>query len=159
MPHSYDTATIAGFQAMPGFLKVYGYEDKKSKIGWNIATTPQQLISSFLNLGTIIGVVLTHLWAKRHGRRGAIWAASFTSFVAAGLQIGTEELVGLYFGRILIVCANQYDPLGLRRGYDTDRSCVGHFQWLLHNFCQRLHSRSVPRSSPRPYRLVLWRLD
>lgn len=37
---SYDTATIAGFQAMVGFLKVYGYPDKKAKIGWNIASEP-----------------------------------------------------------------------------------------------------------------------
>ncbi|KAF2689657.1 MFS transporter [Lentithecium fluviatile CBS 122367] len=106
--YGYDTATISGFQAMPGFLKVYGYPDKKAKIGWNIATTPQQLISSFLNIGTIIGVVLTHLWARRFGRKAAIWAASFISFVAAGLQIGTDQLVGLYFGRILIGVSNGF---------------------------------------------------
>src|SRR3954463_5046072 len=59
--YGYDTATVAGFQAMVGFLKVYGYKDPKSKIGWNIETVPQQLISSFLQIGTIIGVLLTHL--------------------------------------------------------------------------------------------------
>ncbi|KAF2190562.1 MFS transporter [Zopfia rhizophila CBS 207.26] len=106
--YGYDTATIAGFQAMVGFLKVYGYQDKKSKIGWNIHTTPQQLISSFLNIGTIIGVILTHLWGRRFGRRQSIWLASLISFVAAGLQVGTQNLIGLYFGRILIGVSNGF---------------------------------------------------
>ncbi|OAL51157.1 MFS transporter [Pyrenochaeta sp. DS3sAY3a] len=106
--YGYDTATIAGFQAMIGFLKVYGYPDEKAKIGWNIATGPQQLISSFLNIGTIIGVVLTHLWGRKFGRRQSIWLASFISFIAAGLQVGTENLVGLYFGRILIGVSNGF---------------------------------------------------
>ncbi|KAF2470708.1 MFS transporter [Lindgomyces ingoldianus] len=106
--YGYDTATIAGFQAMVGFLKIYGYKDKKAKIGWNIHTTPQQLISSFLNIGTIIGVVLTHLWGRRFGRRQSIWLASLISFVAAGLQVGSEHLVGLYFGRILIGISNGF---------------------------------------------------
>ncbi|KAK7186454.1 hypothetical protein DPSP01_002115 [Paraphaeosphaeria sporulosa] len=106
--YGYDTATIGGFQAMAGFLAIYGYNDPKAKIGWNITTTVQQLITSFLNIGTIIGVVLTHLWGKRFGRRHGIWIASLISFVAAGVQIGTEKLVGLYFGRILIGVSNGF---------------------------------------------------
>lgn len=106
--YGYDTATVAGFQAMTGFLKVYGYEDPKSKIGWNIETVPQQLISSFLQIGTIIGVLLTHLFARYFGRKPAIWAASLVSFVAAGLQVGTESLIGLYFGRLLIGASNGF---------------------------------------------------
>ncbi|KAF2639753.1 MFS transporter [Massarina eburnea CBS 473.64] len=106
--YGYDTATIGGFQAMPGFLKVYGYRDKIAKIGWNISTGPQQLMTSFLNVGTIIGVLLTHLWAKRFGRRQGVWVACVLSWVAAGLQIGTDKLVGLYFGRILIGISNGF---------------------------------------------------
>jgi MFS family permease len=93
---------------MRGFLKIYGYEDKTAKTGWNIKTGPQQLISSFLQVGTIIGVLLTHLWARKFGRRPAIWFASLISFVAAGIQIGTDNLVGLYFGRILIGMSNGF---------------------------------------------------
>ncbi|KEF60892.1 uncharacterized protein A1O9_02456 [Exophiala aquamarina CBS 119918] len=106
--YGYDTATVAGFQAMVGFLKVYGYEDPKAKIGWNIETVPQQLISSFLQIGTIIGVLLTHFFARYYGRKPAIWAASLVSFVAAGLQVGTENLIGLYFGRLLIGASNGF---------------------------------------------------
>ncbi|KAF1949731.1 MFS transporter [Byssothecium circinans] len=106
--YGYDTATIAGFQAMPGFLKVYGYRDKKTKIGWNIATGPQQLMTSFLNVGTIIGVLLTHVWAKKFGRRQGVWLACVLSWVAAGLQIGTDKLVGLYFGRIILGISNGF---------------------------------------------------
>lgn len=93
---------------MVGFLQVYGYKDAKAPGGWNIGTVPQQLISSFLNIGTIIGVLLTTVWARYFGRRTAIWLASLVSFVAAGLQVGTTNLTGLYFGRILIGVSNGF---------------------------------------------------
>lgn len=93
---------------MAGFLQVYGYRDKDAPTGWNISTVPQQLISSFLNVGTIIGVILTAVWGKYYGRRPAIWLASLISFIAAGLQVGTTNLVGLYFGRILIGISNGF---------------------------------------------------
>jgi MFS family permease len=93
---------------MVGFLQVYGYPDQRAPTGWNIATVPQQLISSFLNVGTIIGVLLTAGWARHWGRRPAIWMGSAISFVAAGLQVGTTNLVGLYFGRILIGISNGF---------------------------------------------------
>lgn len=93
---------------MIGFLQVYGYKDSGSPTGWNIGTVPQQLISSFLNIGTIIGVLLTTMWGKYFGRRSAIWLASLISFVAAGLQVGTTNLIGLYFGRILIGVSNGF---------------------------------------------------
>jgi len=91
---------------MDGFLQVYGYPLPNHK--YNIATVPQQLISSFLNVGTIIGVVLTAAWAHFYGRRSAIWVGSVLSFAAAGLQVGTTTLVGLYFGRIIIGLSNAF---------------------------------------------------
>ena len=124
--YGYDTATVAGFQvrsisdqrvyrypdcwlqAMTGFLRVYGYKDPKSKRGWNIETTPQQLISSFLQIGTIIGVLLTHYFGRYYGRRPGIWAATIVSFIAAGVQVGTTSLIGLYFGRLLIGMSNGF---------------------------------------------------
>ncbi|KAF2829698.1 MFS transporter [Ophiobolus disseminans] len=106
--YGYDTATIAGFQAMTGFLEVYGYRDGKAKSGWNIATTPQQLLSSSLNIGTILSIFLTHPFSLRFGRRPAIWLASIISSVAAGVQVGSSTLTGLYFGRILIGISNGF---------------------------------------------------
>ncbi len=108
LQYGFDTATIAGFQAMRGFLEVYGYPDKDAPTKWNIATVPQQLISSFLNVGTIAGVVLTAIWARYYGRRSAIWVGSLISFAAAGLQVGTSSLTGLYFGRILVGVSNGF---------------------------------------------------
>lgn len=93
---------------MVGFLKVYGYRDKKMKTGWNIATTPQQLIASFLNVGTIIGVLLTPIFAKHFGRRPGIWVACVVSFIASALQLGTTSLAGLYAGRISIGISNGF---------------------------------------------------
>jgi len=93
---------------MRGFLEVYGYPDKSAPTGYNIATVPQQLITSFLNVGTIIGVLLAAVWANYLGRRPAIWCASLVSCVAAGLQVGTTNLVGIYFGRILIGVSNGF---------------------------------------------------
>ncbi|KAK2770679.1 hypothetical protein FQN53_005390 [Emmonsiellopsis sp. PD_33] len=106
--YGYDTATIGGFQAMIGFLQVFGYKDPSRKIGWNIGTEPQQLISSFLNVGTIVGVLLTGPFARYFGRRPAIWTASLVSAIAAGVQVGTTSLAGLYAGRILIGAANGF---------------------------------------------------
>ncbi|PGH01220.1 hypothetical protein AJ79_07991 [Helicocarpus griseus UAMH5409] len=106
--YGYDTSTIGGFQAMVGFLQVFGYKDSSRDIGWNIGTKPQQLISSFLNVGTIIGVLLTGPFARFFGRRPAIWLASLVSGVAAGIQVGTTSLAGLYAGRILMGASNGF---------------------------------------------------
>lgn len=104
----FDTASIAGFQAMVGFLKVFGYKDPTRPLGWNIKTTPQQLISSLLNVGTIIGVLFTAPFAKYFGRKPGIWVAAVISFVASGLQLGTTSLGGLHAGRILIGASNGF---------------------------------------------------
>lgn len=105
---SADTAAVAGFQAMVGFLKVFGYEDPKAKSGWNIHTKPQQLISSFLNVGTILGVILAGPFASKFGRKPAIWVAAAVSMVACGVQVGATNLAGLYAGRILLGLGNGF---------------------------------------------------
>jgi sugar porter (SP) family MFS transporter len=106
--YGFDTAAVAGFQAMIGFLKVFGYKDPKLPLGWNIKTKPQQLISSFLNVGTIIGTILTAPFAHKFGHKPAIWVAAAVSFVACGVQIGTSSLGGLYAGRIILGLANGF---------------------------------------------------
>ncbi|KAJ5624987.1 hypothetical protein N7510_001296 [Penicillium lagena] len=104
--YGFDTNAVAGFQAMPGFLRIYGYRDPQSPSGWNIRTTPQQLISSFLNVGTIVGAIISIFSAHRFGRKPAIWAGCILSYVACGIQIGTTTLGGLYAGRILLGISN-----------------------------------------------------
>jgi sugar porter (SP) family MFS transporter len=106
--YGFDTAAVAGFQAMVGFLKVFGYKDPKVPSGWNINTKPQQLISSFLNVGTIIGTIGTAPFAHKFGRKPAIWLASVVSLVACGIQLGATSLSGLYAGRIILGLANGF---------------------------------------------------
>jgi MFS family permease len=93
---------------MIGFLEVFGYRDPEVKTGWNIHTKPQQLISSFLNVGTIIGVLLAGPFSHKFGRKPAIWVASAVSMVAIGVQVGSSNLAGLYAGRILLGLGNGF---------------------------------------------------
>ncbi|TGJ80102.1 hypothetical protein E0Z10_g8666 [Xylaria hypoxylon] len=52
-----DYALVGGFLSMPGFLKVYGYYDIELE-SWNIDPTVQQLISSLMTVGTLVGSLL-----------------------------------------------------------------------------------------------------
>ncbi|KAJ9647665.1 hypothetical protein H2204_000295 [Knufia peltigerae] len=106
--YGFDTASVGGFQSMVGFLQIFGYRNPESEIGWSISTQVQQLMTSFINVGTIIGVFVTAPFAKYFGRRMGIWVASGINFIAAGIQVGTTSLAGLYAGRILIGLANGY---------------------------------------------------
>lgn len=106
--YGFDTASVGGFQSMVGFLKIFGYRNPESEIGWSISTKVQQLMTSFINVGTIVGVFVTAPFARYFGRRMGIWVASGINFIAAGIQVGTTSLGGLYAGRILIGLANGY---------------------------------------------------
>ncbi|KAF2094095.1 MFS transporter [Rhizodiscina lignyota] len=106
--YGFDTNAVAGFQAMIGFLEIFGYKDPKSVTGWNLHTGPQQLISSFLNVGTIIGAICTPPFAAKFGRKPAIWLACLISFIACAVQIGTTTLGGLYAGRIILGISNGF---------------------------------------------------
>lgn len=106
--YGYDAAAVGGFQAMVGFLKVFGYEDPKAKIGWSIATQPQQLIASCLNIGTILGLLFTTLWSRYYGRRPAIWAGSLILAVAIAIQIATTSLAALCIGRVILGVGNGF---------------------------------------------------
>lgn len=93
---------------MVGFLKVFGYPDPERPIGYNIGTKPQQLITSFLNVGTIAGVLLTGPFAHYFGRKAGVWVACLVSCTACSVQIGTSNLAGLYAGRLLIGASNGF---------------------------------------------------
>jgi hypothetical protein len=38
--YGFDNSAIAGFQAMPGFLAVFGYAAPELPLGWNISVSP-----------------------------------------------------------------------------------------------------------------------
>jgi len=91
---------------MPGFLQVYGFHDPK--LGYTISTKVQQLIASFLTVGSIVGCLTTGFFAKKFGRRPALWFGCFVSMVANAVMIGSTNLAGLYAGRIILGFSNAY---------------------------------------------------
>ncbi|KAF2203671.1 general substrate transporter [Delitschia confertaspora ATCC 74209] len=103
-----DFGMIGGLQAMPGFLKVYGYRDPKLPIGWNIKTERQQLISSLMTLGAFISSVTAGFAAAKLGRRACLWMACVTCCVANIIMMTTTHIAALYVGRLVIGLANGY---------------------------------------------------
>ncbi|KAK0380680.1 hypothetical protein CLIM01_01960 [Colletotrichum limetticola] len=101
-----DFGIIGGLQAMPGFLEVYGYEDRNTAIGWNISTTRQQLISSLMTLGAFLSSVLAGVIATKLGRKMCLWLSSLLCIVANILMMTTSHIGPLYFGRLLIGLGN-----------------------------------------------------
>ncbi|KAK0720972.1 MFS transporter [Lasiosphaeris hirsuta] len=108
--YGYDTATIAAFQAMVGFLEVFGYRDATLKAGWGIDPTAQQLITSFLNIGAMIGVLFTTHFSKWKygGRREGIWVGTVIAFVGVAVQLGTDKIAAVVVGRALVGIANAF---------------------------------------------------
>ena len=106
--YGFDTASIGGLQAMPGFLAVYGYPDPKAAIGYSITTHVQQLIASLLTVGSIVGCLTTGLFASKFGRRPALWFGCVIAAIANGIQVGTTTLGGLYAGRVILGFSNAY---------------------------------------------------
>ncbi|KAJ5386999.1 Maltose permease [Penicillium cosmopolitanum] len=60
-----DFTLIGGFQAMVGFLKVFGEPAPNTSLGWNIPHERQQLISSLMTLGAFVGSCSAGLYAGR----------------------------------------------------------------------------------------------
>ncbi|PKS12581.1 hypothetical protein jhhlp_000789 [Lomentospora prolificans] len=103
-----DFGLIGGLQAMVPFLKVYGYEDPSTAIGWNIQTVRQQLIASLMTLGAFISSGTAGVVAAKFGRRHCLWAACLLCCVSNIIMMATTSIGALYAGRFLIGLANGY---------------------------------------------------
>ncbi|KAF4439877.1 monosaccharide transporter [Fusarium acutatum] len=103
-----DFGLIGGLQAMPGFLKIYGYRDPEVAIGWNIDTTRQQLISSLMTMGAFISSSLAGFVAAKLGRKMCLWMACILCAVSNIIMMTTTHIGPLYVGRLLIGLANGY---------------------------------------------------
>jgi MFS family permease len=101
----FDTATIGGLQAMPGFLAVYGFH---TPAGFEISTKVQQLIASLLAVGSIVGCLTTGFFAQKFGRKAALWFGCAVAYVAIAIQLGSTNLAGLYAGRVILGFSNAY---------------------------------------------------
>ncbi|EAU38341.1 predicted protein [Aspergillus terreus NIH2624] len=108
MQYGFDLAAVGSLQAMPGFLKVFGYRDPESEMGYAIDSTVQQLITSLLTLGSFISSLVAGFFSAYLGRRAALWLACVVNAVACAIQIGTTSPGVLYLGRLLLGFANGF---------------------------------------------------
>ncbi|KAJ5371958.1 hypothetical protein N7517_003964 [Penicillium concentricum] len=106
LEYGFDNGEINGFQAMTGFLQVFGYKDPSVHSGWNIAAGPQQIISSFLLLGSFISSLLSGVFSRYLGRRHCVMLGMVVLVVGVTIQIVTTTLGLLYFGRLVTGLAN-----------------------------------------------------
>ncbi|KAL4947218.1 general substrate transporter [Aspergillus filifer] len=108
LQYGFDLAAVGSLQAMPGFLKVFGYEDPSAEGGYAIDSTVQQLITSLLTLGSFSSSLVAGFFASYLGRRQALWLACIVNAIACGIQIGAPSAGVLYLGRLLLGFANGF---------------------------------------------------
>ncbi|CCC11214.1 hypothetical protein SMACR_03919 [Sordaria macrospora] len=106
--YGYDSAAIAGFQSMRGFLEIYGHVDSHSPIDYNISTEVQRLIQSLLNIGSFVSVVAIYFLGSMISRRLGLWIGCALAFLSVSIMIGVENLGGLYAGRLLLGMSNGF---------------------------------------------------
>ncbi|KAL2152273.1 hypothetical protein VTH82DRAFT_5457 [Thermothelomyces myriococcoides] len=151
--YGYDSAAVAGFQSMPGFLSIYGYKDSANPIGYNIRTEVQRLIQSLMNVGGFLAAVAIYAAHTRVSRRAGLWAGCAFGFLSISLQLGVHSLAGLYAGRLLLGVSNgllvpycvtymaESAPSLLRGpivGMSTFQTSLGAMLGILvDNYCQR----------------------
>ncbi|ETN39745.1 uncharacterized protein HMPREF1541_05971 [Cyphellophora europaea CBS 101466] len=107
---------VNGFQAMPGFLHDFGYQDPHLPGGYGISTTVQQLISSLVSAGMFVSTFLAGWICNKTGRRGGIWSGIALMILSVTIQIAVINKGALYAGRLilgfsnglLMVCAQLY---------------------------------------------------
>ncbi|KAL4886713.1 general substrate transporter [Aspergillus karnatakaensis] len=108
LQYGFDLAAVGALQAMPGFLRVFGYEDPGADIGYAIDSTVQQLITSLLTLGSFVSSLVAGYFSSFLGRRQALWLACIVNAIACGIQIGAPSPPLLYVGRLLLGFANGF---------------------------------------------------
>ncbi|EXJ53382.1 uncharacterized protein A1O5_13371 [Cladophialophora psammophila CBS 110553] len=101
-----DQGTVNGFQAMPGFLMVFGYRNPALPGGLGITTTVQQLITSLVALGMLVSSLACGPLMHRTGRRAGISIGCAFAIISATVQIVTTTVSGLYVGRLLLGLGN-----------------------------------------------------
>ncbi|RSL54637.1 hypothetical protein CEP54_009797 [Fusarium duplospermum] len=106
--YGYDSAAIAGFQSMPGFLAVFGYVDPTNPIGYNISTKVQTLLQSLISLGALAACISIFKFGSFISPRVGLWIASLVGAVSVAAQIGSTSIAALYFGRILLGFSNGF---------------------------------------------------
>ncbi|GAA5978610.1 hypothetical protein JCM11641_002787 [Rhodosporidiobolus odoratus] len=102
--YNLDTTIINGFQAMQGFLRVFGDPTPSGK--YVIETTFQQLITSLLQVGLICASAAIGPFSRYWGRRAGFFVASVIGCVAVTIQILVTAREAIYVGRLLLGISN-----------------------------------------------------
>jgi sugar porter (SP) family MFS transporter len=108
MQYGFDSAAIGALQAMPGFLRVFGYEDPSNPTGYGIDPVVQQLIASLLTLGSFLSSLLAGLFSHWFGRKQGLWLACLLNVVSCVIMIATTSTGALYVGRLLLGISNGF---------------------------------------------------
>ncbi|KAK4937700.1 hypothetical protein LTR10_021710 [Elasticomyces elasticus] len=101
-----DLGSIAGMQAMPGFLMVFGYVDKTATFGYGIQPTVQTLINSLMSLGAFLAAMLAGPLGRFVSRKWSMVIAIVFNAVGVILMIAATSFGGLYAGRFIVGIAN-----------------------------------------------------
>jgi MFS transporter, SP family, sugar:H+ symporter len=101
-----DLGSISELQAMPGFLAIYGYIDPTATFGYGISSSVQQLISSLMSLGAVLGCAIAGPMSRYIGRRWSLAVAIGFNQLGTVLMIACSNIGGLYAGRLIIGIAN-----------------------------------------------------
>ncbi|BCS27701.1 uncharacterized protein APUU_60749S [Aspergillus puulaauensis] len=104
--YGYDSAAVSGFQSMPGFLKVFGYLDPGTALGYNISTSVQTLVQSLMQVGGLLSCLVIFKYGAYISNKGGLWAGSAFSVLAIILQISSTHLGALYAGRLFLGISN-----------------------------------------------------
>jgi MFS transporter, SP family, sugar:H+ symporter len=97
-----DFSLIGGFQAMPGFLEVFGVPDPASPAGFNLTVLVQQLISSLMTLGAFVGSLCAGPVSTYLNRRWSLFIGSILCVISVIVMITTTHVGALYFARLLL---------------------------------------------------------
>jgi len=102
-----DVGLTPSFMSMTGFLEVFGYREPASPTGWNISVVVQQLFSSLMVLGGIIGSLFQGFFSSHlGGRRRDMQIGALFGITAAAIMIGTTSIGAIYVARIFLGIAN-----------------------------------------------------
>ncbi|ETN40969.1 uncharacterized protein HMPREF1541_05249 [Cyphellophora europaea CBS 101466] len=97
-----DLGAVAGFQAMPGFLMIFGFPTDTSALGWGIDPTVQQLISSLMLVGSFVACLAVGPMGKYLSRKWVLFIGCCVNHVSVILMLVAKDPGTLYAGRIII---------------------------------------------------------
>ncbi|KAF2461165.1 general substrate transporter [Lineolata rhizophorae] len=104
----FDLSAIAGMQAMPGFLQVFGFPDPTAVLGYGIDPTVQQLINSLMSIGAFVACVSVGPLGNYLSRKWSIVLGIVLNHLGVILMMVAKDLATLYAGRLIIGLANGY---------------------------------------------------